>query len=448
MSKLTKLKINGVTYDMAAEKVDDKSIGPDEIARNMDFTLGSENHKKRFTLSDKQIRIIPEGTDTTTVGYLLRHKGEKIDTNDLAAKSVTMEKLGTDVQNMMQEAETNISNAQTAADSARYTAEEALFQGSKANLKLQHTIEPKLEQAQATADEAKDSAETAHTAAGDAWTEARDARSVADQAQETAEYAIGIARNIEGTADQAKSDAEAANRKADNAMSIAKGANQSKTFDTEAEMLSWIESQKANDRDTAIGADIYDPFNDDDKKIYYAVIAVDAEPLKCWYEEDDFWYDSANVMQCTIHYSDETIQQESVYAFEKFGRYYACVQLNRGSKSITSIYANFQVDYCVGDQATNNASFRLITSETEGVSVEFDAEGVIMTDDETLHDLIKFYDLLIGQNFYIRDTGVPDYWWDGSKPCFLETGKVDQTDLENGLQSILDAINTLIGGAA
>jgi len=34
-----------------------------------------------------------------------------------------------------------------------------------------------------------------------------------------------------------------------------------------------------------------------------------------------------------------------------------------------------------------------------------------------------------GDNLYIRDRGVPDYWWDGDKPLELETEKVDLTAL-------------------
>lgn len=65
----------------------------------------------------------------------------------------------------------------------------------------------------------------------------------------------------------------------------------------------------------------------------------------------------------------------------------------------------------------------------------------------------------LGDNLYIRDTGVPDYWWDGSEPQVLETQFVDVDqyvkksdyeadigDIETALDSIIDIQNSLIGG--
>jgi len=37
-------------------------------------------------------------------------------------------------------------------------------------------------------------------------------------------------------------------------------------------------------------------------------------------------------------------------------------------------------------------------------------------------------DLQTGDNFYIRDTGVPDFWWDGTQPIESESKNVDLTD--------------------
>lgn len=45
-----------------------------------------------------------------------------------------------------------------------------------------------------------------------------------------------------------------------------------------------------------------------------------------------------------------------------------------------------------------------------------------------LEDENKVASLNQGDNLYIRDTSVPDYWWDGNQKCELETQKVDLTD--------------------
>jgi hypothetical protein len=41
------------------------------------------------------------------------------------------------------------------------------------------------------------------------------------------------------------------------------------------------------------------------------------------------------------------------------------------------------------------------------------------------------YDIKIGTNFYIRDVGVPDYWWDGAQAQQLETQKVDLSNYQS-----------------
>jgi hypothetical protein len=44
-------------------------------------------------------------------------------------------------------------------------------------------------------------------------------------------------------------------------------------------------------------------------------------------------------------------------------------------------------------------------------------------------------ELLSGDNFYIRDLEVPDYWWDGTQKQELEGEKVDLTDYYNKTES-------------
>ena len=50
--------------------------------------------------------------------------------------------------------------------------------------------------------------------------------------------------------------------------------------------------------------------------------------------------------------------------------------------------------------------------------------------------------LVVGQNLYIRALDVPDYWWDGTQACELETAKVDLTNYALN-QTVLDEYATL-----
>ena len=50
--------------------------------------------------------------------------------------------------------------------------------------------------------------------------------------------------------------------------------------------------------------------------------------------------------------------------------------------------------------------------------------------------------LVVGQNLYIKALDVPDYWWDGTQACELETAKVDLTNYALN-QTVLDEYATL-----
>lgn len=45
-----------------------------------------------------------------------------------------------------------------------------------------------------------------------------------------------------------------------------------------------------------------------------------------------------------------------------------------------------------------------------------------------LNDVKNTSELVLGDNFYIKDVDVPDYWWDGSSARQLETQKVDLSE--------------------
>lgn len=252
----------------------------------------------------------------------------------------------------------------------------------------------------------------------------------AEQAQETADSIGDMASSAIDTAYGAMFIAEKAEQNANTAMSIAKGANQAGVFDTEADMYEWIRE----DLTTVIGHAV--------TSSTVIVVAADRELIKV--TESEGWNDVEvgssiypNMCDVTITFTDGTRFDISSGPFginedEAIGRCYWSLGFfyeNEG-KTIKSVSAEFYLaGPYQGDRKINkNLTYR------------------IYDESKPITDLIKPYNISIGTNLYIRDTGVSDYWWDGGKAQPLETQKVDLTDIENGLQSILDAVNGLIGG--
>lgn len=269
-------------------------------------------------------------------------------------------------------------------------------------------------EAKKTADNASTKAINANTTAIGAATEARGAKETANSAKETATSANATAISASVVAKEATS--------------IAKGKNQAKVFDYKSHMESWIQSKKAR-ADTVTGATIYAPF-ETENDIFYAVVAIDNEPIKAWYEDDqsDAWYTEANVLEGDITYTDGHTQIFYIDPSINLGRLYGCVKLDRDiGRVIKSISVRGYYDAANTDRdISSNPTFRLVTNKTEGV--EGDEWGCTITNEDTLASLILLYDIPIGTNMYIRDTGVPDYWWDGSMAQPLETQKVNLTE--------------------
>lgn len=376
MLTITRLIINGVPYDLAVETVPDASITPDKIARDMNFTQG-ENSKKSFLFPANRLRLMTDD-GTTTVGYLLRHKGEKIGTNDLADKSVTAEKLSDALSADIQKGV----NAVTTAVQANMTANLARESAGEA-LNKAHAVESQVAAAQETADEA-------NTLAGSAFT-----------------------------------DAQEAERKANTAMSIAKGANQAETFDTVAQMNRWINGDGKNDKGQKVDS------------VNLVGMTLPAGTTLIYSAADDsegHLLDGASLVTIFSLNGEEIFNYDYSTTSVKQGRAFVTYTLQRDT-TVDSISASLFY-YNGNDSAScyENPRWSYVEGSVDINSIDY--------------DLIKSHNIMVGQNLYIRDVGVPDYWWDGSKPQQLETGKVDLTDLEDGLQSILDAVNALIGGVS
>ena len=71
--------------------------------------------------------------------------------------------------------------------------------------------------------------------------------------------------------------------------------------------------------------------------------------------------------------------------------------------------------------------------------------------DEWLQDNENTSKLVLGDNLYIREVGVPDYWWDGTSKQILETQKVDldeyakKDEIKALTQEVYSTNETIIG---
>lgn len=258
-------------------------------------------------------------------------------------------------------------------------------------------------------------------------------RRQAEQAQETADSVGDRVSSAIDTANEAMYIADEAKQNANTAMSIAKGANQAETFDTEWQMNRWINGDGKDDKGQKV---------DSVNFIEGMVLTENSTIIYSVADEGNIDYEAD--AGCLYINGEEIYGFRSSFAtiLRQQGRYFFIYVLPRditinkigvtaeirrfgGGGGATEILYKTNPHFSYTEEKLNEATIR-----SEGIDF----------------DLIKSHNINIGQNFYIRDVGVPDYWWDGGKAQPLETQKVDLTDIENGLQSILDAVNNLIGG--
>lgn len=311
-------------------------------------------------------------------------------------------------------------------------------------------LSEKADNALQTADDASTVAESASTVANEAHSFAEGAVSLSDSAlgianesKEIASDAYSYARTADQDSAQAKSLAEnaesiakVARKEADDASSIAKGANQAIVFDTEAEMLKYI-----GDNHSAIGHTITDET--------VLIVAVDTELITVTESEGYNGVevgDSIPPNMCYIDvaftdgtkFIDMTTGPFSVYHDTSVGRSYAEFEFQYAyrelvGKTIKSVSASFCLSgpYSGDRDITKNITYR------------------IYDDSKTITYLVawrqyEIYNKPIGTNLYIRDIGVPDYWWDGEQAQVLETQKVDFGDLDAALQEIIELQEELL----
>lgn len=96
---------------------------------------------------------------------------------------------------------------------------------------------------------------------------------------------------------------------------------------------------------------------------------------------------------------------------------------------ITDIRASLanKADYGYVDAADQILDTRI--DEVEAIA-KGKGQGYVFDTEAEMYAWLETHatDLTVGSALYIREVDVPDYWWDGSKACVLETQKVDLSE--------------------
>lgn len=86
----------------------------------------------------------------------------------------------------------------------------------------------------------------------------------------------------------------------------------------------------------------------------------------------------------------------------------------------------------IANNANSTSQSALNTAEEAKTIAKGRATGYVFDDLEDMEEWLEDPDhvdlLVVGDNLYIRDTEVPDYWWDGEEAQPLETQKVDLSE--------------------
>lgn len=199
------------------------------------------------------------------------------------------------------------------------------------------------------------------------------------------------------TANEAKALAEEAHTKAETAEHIAKGANQAIVYDTEAEMLNRLPANVYEGLELPAGSTIVISCDELGEGILYGNLEINGENV--------------------IGYSSLSYKSNRSYV-------YYVVQETVKIESFMYWFESFDGAYSTNERCA-------WTTKT-------------LDDNSIGNVLLAPNTIKVGTNLYIRELNVPDYWWDGTRPQPLETQKVNLTPIEDGLQSILNAINSIL----
>ncbi len=277
-------------------------------------------------------------------------------------------------------AEAVADEAKAGAESAEAVAQNAVSTANSAESKA-NSAGNLASGANANASEAKETANEAKSKAVNAEENATAAVESADYARTVAEEAIGVARTAEGIADQA--------------IGISKGANQAEVFDTVGQMNEWIEKRK--------------------KEVDYADLEGKTLPAGTTLIYSAADNSKGHSIESASLVAIFSLNGEDIFYFDqtatsvKQGRAFFTYTLQRDT-TIESISASlFYYNGVDSADCYKNPRWTYVEGSIGDIN----------------YDYIKSHNIAVGTNLYIRDIGVPDYWWDGSKVQQLETQKVD-----------------------
>ena len=190
-----------------------------------------------------------------------------------------------------------------------------------------------------------------------------------------------------------------ANDVANKALNIAKGKNQARVFDTENDMREWIQNDAIYEIDLVgktLPAGTTIIYSADDNSEGHSingslvtVFSLNGEDI-LYFDDSTTSVKQGRAFVTYTLQSDTTIDHISVDLF-----YY------NGSDSV-GCYINQRFAYTQDPVDANN-----------------------------INNFISPYNLFVGDNLYIRELNIPDYWWDGSDVQQLETQKVDLTNYQS-----------------
>ena len=315
------------------------------------------------------------------------------------------------------------------------TDREMSFDISQLSVKADNALQT-AERASTVANEAHSFAEGAMSLSGGALGIANESKEIASDAysyartaEQVSAQAISLAENAENSSKNALSIAKEARKEADDASSIAKGANQAKTFDTKAQMEYYVKG-------------LYGFYVGQELKKGSTIIMSQGGHI----EEIEY---GRIICDFTLVATNASTGEQSTIFREEFADYTG--EINGKYYSLYTVPFDLIVDEFYGSFYMYNGSDHSYFDGAKRFAVIKRAK-----EDLNAYWLERLTESIIpiGTNLYIRDVGVPDYWWDGGRAFELETQKVDlkdyakTEDVKEGLQLILDAVNGILEGGA
>lgn len=245
-------------------------------------------------------------------------------------------------------------------------------------------------------------------------------------------------------------------------------------FDTEDAMHAWIQKRCNND---ANGFNLWN--KNYGSYTYYVLMSADYEEAFLDYPDDGYMEEGTTTEQwfaptgasLTMRYEFGGDEEDvtSLLPIRVGDRVYALFAISGGVPdtgegyayypAMTEVYGHFVVDNGFVDPVSvgTNICYSIVSTEDLTIESVGNKGWKIIADDATLQELVKGrWDIDVGTNFYVGGEGEFNrYVWDGKTARLIESAqKTDPEEyakteeVEDGLQSILEAVNSILEGGA